>query len=91
MNSLLGTVKSTYCKEVEHNSIPAAAVVSKPIKTPAAVGVVGLPVPVNDPLLQFMIPTAVFVKIVEKLPVDPDTPIFSIQVLPDSDPIDKPF
>ena len=45
----------------------------------------------NDPVLPFMFPAAVIVPFVEMLPVDPDTPIFSVQVLPDSDPIDNPF
>ena len=82
---------SRYCKEVEHNSIPAAAVAPKPIYTSAAVGVVGLSVPVNDPGLQFMIPAVDIVPCVEMLPVDPDSPICPVQVLPDSDPLDKPF
>ena len=34
---------------------------SKPIYTPAAVGAVGLPVPVNEPVLPIMFPAAVIV------------------------------
>ena len=45
----------------------------------------------NDPVLQFMCPADVIVPFVEMLPVDPDTHIFSTQVLPNSDPIDNPF
>ena len=54
-------MKSVDCIELEHISIPAAAVVSKPIYTPAAVGAVGLPVPVNEPVLPIMFPAAVIV------------------------------
>ena len=61
MQSLLGIVKSIYCIELEHNSIPTAAVLSKPIYTPAAVGVVGLPVPVNCPLAPVILRVAVIV------------------------------
>ena len=59
-------------------SIPPAVVVSKPIYIPAAVGTVGLPVPVNDPVLPIMFPAAVIDPFVVILPVDPDTPHFLI-------------
>ena len=54
-------MKSIYCIELEPISIPAAAVVSKPIYTPAAVGAQGLPVPVNDPLAPVILPVAAIV------------------------------
>ena len=54
-------MKSIYCIELEHISIPAAAVLSKPIYTPATVGAIGLPVPVNDPVAPLILPVAVIV------------------------------
>ena len=41
--------------------IPPPVDESKPICTPAAVGGVGLPVPVNEPVLPIMFPAAVIV------------------------------
>ena len=84
-------MKSIYCIELEHISIPAAAVVSKPIYTPATVGAIGLPVPVNDPVLPFMCPTAVIVPFVVILPVVHDTPICSVPISTSvCAPIEKP-
>ena len=92
MKSLLGIVKSIYCRKLEQISIPPAEEeLSKPIYTPAAVGTVGLPVPVNHPVVPVMFPVAVMVPFVDMLPVDEDIAICSVQVPPVSDPSDKPF